>query len=380
MVRGLAWTAVSALGLAACTAVLGMDKLSERADGVTPRDGGQCTEDMIDAAPRPPPQGAGDETRYFAWNDLEIAVGGFDLDHVATTDQTTSSCASPTGVSPIVDEPGGVDNAGAALFPTVGIVAPALAAKAVNERLKDGRFGMVIGLGGWNGTRTDDSLTVLLFPALGIWTVNGDGTKTPGGPTNAAHLAIVGEGAPTDLWMRDARFPTGGAGTSVAAWVNEGRLVARFDTLTLPIRSDLDLKLIDVVARDAWITADLGGDKDRPTLANGVIAGRFVVSEFLTGLLSLYTGQQYLCQQGQLPALARDRVCAFRDIRTSHCGGVTTEPCDGLSFGMRFGAYRVDQLGPTFEQTDALYESAGLLAPAKRCLDFDLDAGSRCPP
>lgn len=385
----LAMTAASALGLAACTAVLGMDKLSERASGPDPDpdatdagDGGPraCTDDAIDAAARPSPQGPGDQTRYFAIRELELAVGGYDLDHVRTTEPTTSSCTFPEGVTPIMDGPDGVDNAGASLFPTVGIVAPALSTTAVNDRLRDGQFGVVLGLGGWNGTPTDDSLTLLLFPTLGIWTVNGDGTKVPGGPTNPAHAKIVGDGSPGDLWMRDARFPTGGAGTAVAAWVNQGRLVARFDTLTLPIRSDHDLKLIDIVVHDAWITADLGGDADQPTLTNGVLAGRFDVPEFLSGLLELYTGQDYLCHQGQFPELARARVCAYRDIRTSHCDDGQAKPCDAISIGARFHTYRVEQLGPLFEQSESLYASAGLLVPEARCVDVDVDAGSRCAP
>lgn len=387
----LALALSAALGLAACNAVLGLDKLSEKpatvevdGDVIDPGDGGPttCTEDTVDAARRPAAQGAGDEARYFAFNDLQIAVSadlGFDLDHVATVDAKTSSCAFPQGVSPITDAPGGVDNGGAALFPTVGIVAPALSAKAIVDRLRDAQFGVLLGLGGWNGTLTDDSLTLLVFPTLGIWTENPGASPTPGGPTNPAHRTITGDGAPTDRWMRDARFPTG-AGAATAAWVNGGRLVARFDTLTLPIRPDFDLKPLDLVVRDAWITGDLGGDKDQPTLRNGVIAGRLVVSDFLADLLLLYTGQEYLCRQDRFPDLARSRICAFRDIRASHCDDKKALPCDALSFSARFETYRVDQLGPVFEQTAEVYASAGLLAPPERCKDVDIDGGSRCPP
>lgn len=385
----VAGVVATALVLASCTAVLGMDKLSEQpviTDGeAQDAEAGSpaCSDDSIDAARRPAPQGTGDETRYFAFNQLDIATSadlGFDLDHVRTADLATSRCAFPSGVAPVTDNAAGVDNAGASLFPTVGIVAPALSAKAINDRLLDGRFGMTLGLGGWNGTLTDESLTLVVFPTLGIWTDVPGSPSIPGGPTNPSHRTIVGGGASSDRWMRDFRFAFTSAGTATAAWVDGGRLVARFATLTLPIRSDLDLKLIDIELRDAWITADLGGDKDHPTLKNGVIAGRALVSEFVAELLLLYTGEVYLCHQGQAPELARTRVCAYRDIRTSHCDDGQSLPCDALSFGAHFETYQVDQLGPTFEQTDDIYRSAGLLPPAERCADVDLDGGSRCPP
>ena len=182
--------------------------------------------------------------------------------------------------------------------------------------------------------------------------------------------------------MRDDRFPLGTASSSVEAWVSNGKLVARFDTLLVPIRADFDLKLIDLTIRDAWITADLsagGGDARSTTLTRGVLAGRLLVPQFLSELLLLQTGTKYLCEQSGLPELASKTVCGFRDIRSSHCDDNQGRSCDALSVGAQFETYAVDSLGPLYAQTDEVYRDAGVLPPAERCKGVGYDGGLTCP-
>lgn len=370
----------------ACVVVLGMDRLSEGRHDASVDAGEEssvCEPDSIDAAPKPPPQSvAGSSARFFAVNQLNLALGsadGFDLDHRVTTleDPASQSCTSS---QPIADPSSGVDNAGATLFTQVAVLGKALSSDAINQRLREGAFGLILGIGGWNETSDDDEITVAIYPALGIWSYPSGGQRVPGGATVTPRLGIVGGGDASDEWMRDERFgPLGQSGVSKAAWIAKGKLVARFDSVTIPIRADYDAKLIDLTVHDAWLTADINAISDPRgvTLNSALFAGRLDVESFLGQLMVLQTGpSKYLCLEPQLPALARTTVCGYRDIRLSHCDDNRGLPCDGLSVAMRFDTYVVDphgsSFGASFLQTDELYENLGSVPPTRRCLDAGL--------
>jgi hypothetical protein len=316
--------------------------------------------------------------------DLVDPTAGFDLDHVNTVDPATGGCTFPDGGDPssFVDQPSGVDNAMAGFSGAMAALGMSLS--NVNARLVGGAYGMLVAITDWNETPTDDIVTVDLFPTLGIWSVTGDSqaTTVPGGPSNPNHLTIVGGGDASDLWMRDRRFPVGQ--TAVQAWVDNGQLVARWDTLVLPIRLNSDPKLIDLTFHDAWMTASLapGQGGARATLHNGVLGGRLSVPEFLDQLRVHYAGGGYLCLVQGFAASALDALCNARDIRSSHCEDRRGLPCDAVSGGVRFDTYALDNLGPPpYDQEDAgVYEDAGLLRPAERCLDADdRDSAITCP-
>ena len=386
-------SAVIGMSLAstACIAVLGLEKLSEEKKTAPGSDGGtggtgesgasetdaKCGDDFIDAESKPAAVDAGDASdlvRYFAFNNLDLENGGFDLDHIVTIDEATSSCSLPSGVPFASDPASGVDNATRGLLGVIGPALPAFNPTKINERLVNGDFGLLVGINNWNDTGTDDEVVVILYSTLGIW--NGQMPKAPSKPP----LGIVGDGDASDLWMPDRPVQLGSA--SNTAWVNDGKLVARFPTLTLSIRSDLDVKLIDLVLQDAWLTADLSPGPPI-TLQKGVLGGRVVVSDFLNEVRLLYTGIGYICSSSTAMMTASKAMCGARDIRSKHCEDRQAMPCNALSFGARFETYAVDQLGPPYEQEieGGPYDQRNLLRPGQRCLDAgDADgAAVACP-
>ena len=381
-------SAVIGMSLAstACIAVLGLEKLSEEKKTAPGSDGGtgesgasetdaKCGDDFIDAESKPAAVDAGDASdlvRYFAFNNLDLDNGGFDLDHIVTIDEATSSCSLPSGVPFARDLASGVDNATRGLLGVIGPALPAFNPTKINERLVNGDFGLLVGINNWNDTGTDDEVFVVLSSTLGI--SNG---KNPAAPSKPP-LGIVGSGDASDLWMPDRQLGS----ASNTAWVNDGKLVARFTTLTLSIRSDLDVKLIDLVLQDAWLTADLSPGPPI-TLKKGVLGGRVVVSDFLNEVRLLYTGSGYICSSSTAMMTASKAMCGARDIRSKHCEDRQAMPCNALSFGARFETYAVDQLGPPYEQEieGGPYDQRDLLRPGQRCLDAgDADgAAVACP-
>lgn len=395
-------TVVFAFTSAACVAVFGMDPLSEKAPGADGGPGGPdaplgepvCGVDDIGAPGTPDASletGDAGGSVLFAVKSLDLGIDpngdrpGFDLDHVVTTDPATSSCiVSDAGSSSnsqreyLTDRPSGIDNAGFLLMDTLGKSVWTFSPTSINDRLVDGRFGFVLQIDDWNGKSDDDSVTVFLFPAIGYWR-----------PLDDGGLAAAGEdGGPprtrSDLLMPDKRFQYGGSSSfDGKAWVRDGKLVARFGELKLPIRSsNEELLAFDISLHDGWITATLtAAGADGATLEDGIITGRVIGAELLGQIRLLFDdaiSNDYVCRGSSVGLLAADVVCRARDIRASHCDDRKSLPCDAISFGARFGAYQVDAMGP-FRARDANeYRAHGNLPPDERCVD----AGSfltECP-
>jgi hypothetical protein len=397
--RSLVRYATFALALtsAACVAVLGMDKLSEK-QSIGPA---VCREDNIGEPGKPASSaapGARELSVYFALKELDLGINpgaeraGFNLDHQITTatDLTKNGCVFPDGgdIESIltygVDPPSGVDNANTLLLTRLASFQASIGPVEINARLVERQFGIVLRIDGWNGTKNDENVQVLLFPAIGHWQkLPYDAGLVPGAPVSPFDRPFD----PGDLWMPDMRFQLGDRGSSLIstnAWVNDGRLVARYDLLTVPIRSSPDeLRSFDIELRDAWITGILAPPESggRASLERGVVGGRIKASAVgaqLRLLFDMSTGT-YLCAAGNpLSQFATDFVCGVRDIRSSHCDDGKSLPCDALSFGARFETYSVDDLGPFRERSDDEYrDDAGRLPPAERCPDAgDVD----CPP
>jgi hypothetical protein len=374
------------LASAACVAILGLDKLSEKpaatdanvadanADAATEA---VCGTDSIDEAfPEPEVQDLGDAgSRYFAFNKLDLGAGvGFNLDHrVTTADASTRGCTFPTdNVDYVTDPTTGVDSTFAALLQGPFISRSAIEPEKLNASIGKGAFGMVVRLDGWNGD-DDDNVRLAFLPA--VKRISPDA----GDPSSGR----------SDLWQLAFEYFSGlPPGTSIRsdrAWVRKGTLFARFTTFLLPIRVSLqDQKFFHIVLSDAWLTAAVGND----TLTDGVIAGRLKSSDFVREVRLTYvvTGDAgYLCSPSTAAMLGFGNLvtggCAARDIRSSHCDDGLPTPCDAVSFGAGFAAYAVDPQTLYSAPLADRCEDAGLLPPEKRCLNAgDVDASVDCPP
>lgn len=361
-------TIAVALATGGCIAVFGLDPLSEgvHADEAGAPDGGAPDGDGGDASPPPPPPtcavddiglaprpaispaDAGLDRVLFAVMTLDLGINpnadppGFDLDRRGER----TSCAPPdSGISKRDGGDGtGVDNASFRFLQSVGVLFPSLTPAKIGARLEARYFGLVFGLYNWNGTPNDKDVLLALFPTLND---------------------VAGDGG---TWRPDERFLIN-AGSELGSdegWITEGRLVARFETLTIPIRSSNDeVRSFDIALEDAWVTAKLDGSK----LVEGTIGGRLRARDLLHEVSLLYNDAVnppvYVCDSVND---FKPQVCEGLDLRGNHCDDFRDLPCDALSFGARFEASEIEELGESHLREDEEYRTdPGRLPPSERC-------------
>lgn len=381
--------ATMAVASGACVVVFGMDPLSEKQavdDAGTPEadapdaseaEGGVCGPDQIGVIGRPDASAASSDagTAHFAFTLLDLGIDrgaerpGLDLDRRTTVDNETSSCIFADGGTNALkygpDTPGGVDNVAFGFLQDLREIFAAFDPERINARLAGDLYGVVLRLDGWNGESDDDEVSLSVFPTIGFWRPDADGGLVARGERVGPFNPDAGH-----LWTPDERFRLGTIGSLIrsdAAWINGGRLVARFARLTLPLRSSVDeLRAFDIEMRDAWVTARVAPDAG--TITEGVIGGRVPSGAFLEQVRLMYddTLNLYGCA---LVGANRGLLCSSRDVRLSHCDDGKALPCDALSFGARFEARRVDKLGPFRARTDDEYRDAGQIPPSERCAD-----------
>jgi hypothetical protein len=379
-----------------------MDSLSHRPDVETgpaaiadgAADGAACAADDIGLGARQ--ESTADAfgkrpTQLFAVTTLDFGIDasapppGLNLDGVISTDRSLSSCSLAVDLtkteSYVLDRPDGVDNAAAALIQALGGVVLNMQPASIQDRLAAGRFGLLIQLADWNGEPNDSTVLVEVFPTIGYSRIDG-GTETPQPESGEPPHDELG-----DRLTPDGRFQglsKGSLLTTGDAWVSQGRLIARFATLTIPIRSSVDdLRSFDYQLHDAWVTAVLRTDAvdgGLSRLEEGAIVGRLGASDLFAQVKLLHDDSGYLCEnKGPVRASAiLPVVCAARDIRMSHCEDRVGLPCDSFSFGVRFEARPVDGMASFRTRTDEEYHDAGQLPPGERCHETDAEASS-CP-
>ena len=391
-----------AAGSAACAAVLGFDRLSEEAaseaganeasteagtETGAPEAGPGCT--ALGLPDRPAPSGAGDagpEAVHMAVKLFDFGIeqttqpSGFNLDRACSPTVATSTCATKIDEQTFAKygkdhDDKGLDNAGFGLLGYLAYLGSAFSPKEINNRLQAGEFGVVLRLANWNGTNDDDDVIVELFPAIGVWNVpDGGGAPTSGGTPTFL---------PGDQWMRDRRFQNvvdASRIKSANAWVTGGRLVASFQSVTLPVTVPDDKKPFDIVIQEGFLSGMLVVDGTSWRIEGGVIGGRWRTADMLAQARTIYVkdtvGLQnaVLCEPGlasQVYAAVKKEVCDARDIRGTSRDDGKSLPCDAFSTGLRLDTYAVAAPGPF----------ADLPAVAARCeADGSIPAGDDCAP
>jgi hypothetical protein len=359
----------------ACAAVLGFERLSEDAvpetgapdaAGEAGLEAGPLCSDL--GVPAKPAAATGDGSAgpgpfTVAVSLLDLGIDptappvGLNLDGVCSHDVATSSCA--TAVTEDLwggygdDKDGGLDNAGLSLLGSNSGLGEAFSPAEINRRLQQGGYGLVLRISSYNGLSNDDAVEVDFFPALGVQqAVDGGGYGT--GMLNDAGVLSF---ASTDKWTLDQRFAAlGSSGSTLRSrvgYVADGRLVAKFDNVILPISVPGDPKRFDIVLNGFYVSADLSFKSGAWSLSNGVFAGRWKTSQFLEQLRAVYIKDSLglkdagLCEPAGRPLyeIVKGAICTARDIRSDQ-QGVTSLPCDAFSTGLRFETYAIDQLGP----------------------------------
>lgn len=387
-----------AASTAACAAVLGFERLTEEgapdaATAETGTDGGPappaeagsaCTSVGIPERPSATDAGTtGPGPFHVAVKlvdfgiDTNVGPVGYNLDRACSPSTAESTCT--TSVSDEVftkyakdKDDKGLDSAGFALIQYLAFLGSAFRPDAVNERLADGEYGIVLRVSGWNGAPDDDDVLVEVFPAIGLWTRE-DAGLVPGGKPAFQK---------SDLWRRDRRFQNvvdASTIKSTNAWVKGGRLVASFESVTMPLSVPDDPKPLEVRAQEGFLTASLVPDGASFRLADGVVGGRWRTVDFLEQVRNIYIKDtagitdKVLCD----PNLAVDvygavkrEICQGRDIRGASREDGKGMACDAFSVGLRVDSYAIDEAG----------EFADLPAIAPRCQQpGSVPKGDDCP-
>jgi hypothetical protein len=385
---------------AACAAIFGFEELSvDGADPLSPEGsteagdtappfeaGASCTALGLPSRPAPSDAGAdGPEpinmaVKLFDFGiDTKIAPAGFNLDRVCSPGVAQGSCATKENEATFAKyardlDDKGTDNAGYGLITYLSYLGDAFRPAEINQRLADGEFGIVLRLASWNGTPEDDDVLVEVFPAIGVALDPDAGVPVTGG--KPAFVAA-------DTWMRDRRFQNivdASRIRSASAFVTGGKLVASFDSVTLPITVPSDKKPLDIVVREGFLYASLVPDGASWKLEKGVLAGRWRTADILAQVRTIYIKDTiglknvYICDPN-LPipvyTAVKKEVCDGRDLRASSREDNKGLPCEAVSAGIRFDSYALDTPGPFADLP---------VVPARCQQDGSVPEGDDCAP
>ncbi len=297
-------------------------------------------------------------------NPAENAAIGFDLDGVCTVDPPSSSCRGTTSATDfgayLVDKPGGVDNTAFELLKLLGAYPDNFGPVKIQSSLRQGKFGFVLDIRGYNGAPNDPTVGVAFRPTLGL---------TDGG-------APAFDGA--DEWLLDEDLTNASdffASTMIdpRAYVRDGVLVAAFSELVLPVQQSPNGNVLRMTLDDAVVTAKIaradGGA--RVLLVDGVIAGRWPLAKTLDQIRNFAFDPEQaspLCAQPGYDEQFRRLACVARDIHST-VGQDAQAPCDAISVGIGFNG---SQTRTANMRERRAYREA--LCPRVDC-DTPLDAG-----
>lgn len=344
--------------------------------------GARCVRDLT------PPYGVGrgnPKVYHLALSSLRFVPRedeflGLDLDCTNTVSRATSSCVAQSEVSDllfdglIVDTADGVDNVSTPLFFGAAGQAPGVFNFGLmSQRVREGLVGMTFTLGDVGDLVNDSSIVVLAYPVRSVLP-HGQGSCLPRDagtepddpldagdradaapePLDAAADAGLRTLARDDVWCRDARFvqgPDGVLGSGLEAdnaWIRDGRLVAHFSKLSIPIRDEkTPAYLIYVHLNDVYMSATIEVDAEGlPTLVDGVLTGRVQLPSLLREIALATSrssaGEECSADQAVMTNVIT-RLCVARDL--SEAGFAPGQPCTAISMALGFETYAVDSPG-----------------------------------
>lgn len=306
-------------------------------------------------------------SRMLSFDEDEIESGqllGYDLDNRCTCQGEGPSCNPPAWVEfDQCDGPEGRDNAWALIFDTAGVFDETLTSAAFSEEMEQGQFSLLIRVSQYNGQANDDSVTLALYPSTGFDKdpCNGvdpipawDGTdRWP-----VLHTALLGSGGSGGSGVGAAGAGGGSAGgaggcgggagippgydldqprfVDEQAYVTDHYVVANLPDVAIVLSGDESATSFTLTAGFLTGRLEQQGSPSRWVIRDGLLVGRWALTEVFRTLSSLASGGEQICTDHILYPLVKNAVCKFPDIASS-LGGPTT-PCDAISFGMAFEA------------------------------------------
>ncbi len=283
--------------------------------------------------------------------DVEKSIG-LNLDEQLTDTRGQTSCVNDKALGVfdyhMKDKANGIDNSGLALLRTVALSYPDLSPEKVNERLKEGGFGLVARVKHYNGASDDTDVFVTVQPAWGVYRE----------PEETPPKFKVPNFNETDVWATDAEYYADSKDEiyptihSQFAYVSGGRLVARFDQLYanigMPNPQGGRSRPFEVRLEGAWFVGDLSIVDGQMSIHNGILAGRWRRTEVFLSMRknAVGTDQYSQClERWDTMPLFRSTVCNAQDLGDG--GGCITPasgeveqkpPCNAISVGIGFTA------------------------------------------
>ncbi len=378
---------------AGCADVLGFEETYHLAPGVGGAGGGTggggaggdglCSHKRWPPPPTQSDGGPDDVDFVVAMRTIDFGEGdvgdgprvGFDLDARCTCLGEEGSCIPPSGSGvDLCDGPGGIDNGVAAAFNVVVQFYPGFSTEAQNQGIADGKWSILVRVSGYNGGLHDARVNVAVFPSSGLsknpcldglvpawdgadpWPIphtsletagsggagggrgggGGDGASgggdggasaTGGGPGQGGAGGTSCDGLPgydTDA----ARFADDNA------YVTDGVLVASLPPTGITFTGGGDTTTFVLTA--GFLTARINQVGGAWFLRDGLLAGRWPITEVFRFISSLEANDQPLCTDTTAYPPIKGLLCAYPDVTANIAS--PTAPCDAVSFGMRFDA------------------------------------------
>lgn len=401
------WTliglAFAPFGVVACADILGFERLTYVPDGGVP-DAPTATdppdvptvpttsscEDSLQPPPRPTVSDSdGGAAFSLAVNSFDMGIGetplGLDIDRTCTIDLASSSCATNVAqtafTNNIVDKTRGIDNASFNLLKFLGSQYPALSGPQIDAYVKQGAFGFLVDVVGYNGAANDPIVSVSFRPTLGIEPrPDGGAGSTDGGDAGRSATAPLFDGK--DSWIINEEYSFAdrvGSGMflDVKAYVRDGVLVATFPEVVLPVSKDTSDNILPIKLHDFTLLATLKKNDGLWEATGGVMAGSWAVEDAFPAVRNFAfdsLSAERLCEQPVYDNGFITTFCDGRDLPAQLTLPRST-PCAAVSAGFGFTAVQAIN-----SESSALRRTRPRTCAPAACAGEDagrLDSGSR---
>ena len=285
------------------------------------------------------PSDAGDQTFVVALHTLDLGLGleggspppiGYDLDHVFTCCEAgPESCkAAKTGATHC-DEPEGRDNSGEQLLASLAALPSSpFNASTINQRLQQGVYSIILQIAHYNGQPNDTQVTAALYGSLGIQAVG-----------DAAPPLAAWDGG--DVWTLDSNFVVQADASPVLPTHFDSTAYVTNGTLVMHVNFPISLGTSSTGSLAISLTAGVITGTIQPVggtyrIGDGIIAGRWNVSDLLDSIQYLSFSGTEICRGYSNYTFIKSLICQYADIMTDPTLDKTGTTCDALSIGMAF--------------------------------------------
>ncbi len=270
---------------------------------------------------------------------------GYDLDNRCTCDGDDQSCTPPEfAKGENCDGPGGIDNTAAHIFAAASLFNKEITSKFHSQRANDGQWSLLLRVRQYNGQANDDQISVSIYPSPGfaLDPCNPKESKPKWQGDDVWPVAVVSVEKTGGQGGQGGCSSQGASGYDINApkyvddnaYVSDHVLVANMPSAGLLLSSATNAVHITFTA--GFFTGKLEKQALGWYLKEGILAGRWKVTELFKTLSTLASGGEPLCTDHQIYSLVKTAVCGYPDI-SSDLGG-QNELCDAVSFGMKIEA------------------------------------------